>query len=172
MSCLHFATLDWNYSSLPLLQGIQHSPCRQHQLDPGAEWRGSTRGPSLPAEAAVPFLCPVKPPAEHWVVHGRGQTQGQTLATISLHLVSHCTLCKGLPLSHHFKCLTSRGLTSQGIYLVFHPCCLCGHPDVPSTWIWVIPLVGINLQGGPRKETGSVSQKHPCSSPVSSVPQE
>lgn len=53
LSCLHFATLDWSCSSLPLLQGRQHSPCRQHQLDPGAEWWCSTHGWSF---LAVPFL--------------------------------------------------------------------------------------------------------------------
>lgn len=109
---------------------------------------------------AVPFLHPVKTPAEPWFVHRSGQApRDRTLAMISLHFISHCTSSKGFPLSHHFRCVTSRALTSQAIYLVFHWCCCSGHPDMPPTWIWTIPPVGINLQGGPRKETGSGSSK-------------
>lgn len=102
--------------------------------------------------AAAPCLCPVKPPAEHWFVHWRGQAP-RDRPMISLHLVSHCTPSKGFPLSHYFRCLTSRGLTCQGIYLLFHPCCPSGHPDVPSTWIWAIPHSGHQPPRLPQKRS-------------------
>lgn len=99
-------------------------------------------------------------------------TQGQTLATISLHLVSRCTFFKGFPLSHHFRCLTSRGLTSQSIYLDFYHQCHSGHPDMPSTCMWAILPVASTSMVAPEKRLGLVPQKYPCSSPVPSVPHE
>lgn len=112
-SFLHFGTSNRSYSSLPLLRGQQHPPCRQHGWDPAGD-RAPWSQAVVPARTvllclqkllvATPLPSKATTGSPGLGVGGDRDTETNPGKDLAVLTASQGMLSGGCPLPCHFRC--------------------------------------------------------------------